>query len=211
MKKFCILFLLFQFIYAGGFTQEKDQHMTSDIVTAPENWGRESFDLPPSFVPDFGFTGLEEVRFAPGWDDSTNAQFWTYTFAWYLDGDINLTKQHLTNLLEDYFNGLTKTVGRNNRIEQEKIIPANAQFTRTDTSVYHHAFEGTVELFDVFFSHHLIKLRIKVKENYCSEIDKHLIVFSLSPKEFHDEVWRIFDDVASPKDCQALQQATRAH
>ena len=208
MKKLFAVPLLLLLVYLNCWAQEEPRSVTSDIVKAPENWGKESFALPPSFMTDSRFTGVEEVRFAPGWDDPSSSQFWTYTFAWYIDGDANLTGPRLEKILEDYFSGLTKSVGKDKGIEEGKIVKAKTQFTATPTSVYQQGFEGTVRLFDVFFTQNQVKLNAKVKGSYCAEIDKHLIVFSFSPKEFEDDVWEIFDDVESPENCQALQRAT---
>ena len=208
MRKFFVLPFLFLFMYLGCLAQEKERSVTSDVLKAPEGWSKESFALPTSFMTDSNFAGVEEVRFTPGWDDPSSSQFWTYTFAWYIDGDANLTGPRLEKILEDYFSGLTKSVGKDKGIEEGKIVKAKTQFTATPASVYQQVFEGTVRLFDVFFTQNHIELNVKVKGNYCAEIDKHLIVFSFSPKEFEDDVWEIFDDVQSPKNCQALQHAT---
>ena len=208
MKKPFILPPLLLFICTGCFAQEEGRSATSDIIRAPKSWRSESFALPPSFVADFGYTGVEEVRFAPGWDDPTGAQFWTYAFAWYLDGNANLTTPRLEELMEDYFSGLTKSVGRDNGIAPEKIVAAKAQFEATPAATYQDNFRGTVEFLDVFFTRNQIKLNAEVKANYCPELDKHLIVLSFSPQAFEDDVWKVFDDVQVPTDCPALQEVS---
>lgn len=207
MNKLLILPSLLLFGYVGCFAQESGS-ATSAILKAPDDWSQESFALPPTFVTDLDVVGVEEVRFAPGWADPASTQFWTYTFAWYLDGDAKLTEQRLEKLMEEYFTGLTQSVGSQNGIEKDKIIKANAQFTATATSADQPTFEGTVALFDVFFTQRLITLNAKVEVTHCSELDKQLILFSFSPQAFANEVWEVFNAVQSPKDCQVLQQAT---
>ena len=208
MKNPLVLFSLLLLVGPGCFAQQESHTATSDIIRAPEGWSSESFALPPSFAADFAVSGAEEVRFAPGWDDPASARFWTYTFSWYLDGDARLTEQRLEKLIEDYFSGLTKSVGRDNGIEQKKIVAAKAQFAAGQSSTYQNKFRGTVEFLDVFFTQQQIKLNVEVKGNYCPEIDKHLIVFSFSPQAFQDDVWKAFDNVQVPQDCPALQEVT---
>jgi hypothetical protein len=208
MNKNLVSSSLLLLISLGGFAQQKGHTATSDIIKAPKDWSSESFALPPSFATDFAMSGAEEVRFAPGWDNPASAQFWTYTFAWYLDGDARLTRQRLEKLVEDYFSGLTKSVGRDNGIAPEKIVAAKAQFATRQSSTFQENFRGTVTLLDVFFTRQQIKLNAEVKGNYCPEIDKHLIVFSFSPKAFQDDVWKAFDNVQVPQDCPALQEVT---
>ncbi len=192
----------------GCFAQSEDKHLTSDILSAPTDWGKESFDLPPPFVADFDIIGTEEVRFSPGWDDPSSAQFWTYTFAWYVDGDVGLTAPRLEALLVTYFSSLTQSVGRDKRIAKEKISSANAQFSATHSKGDQRIYRGYVKLFDAFFTQKQIRLNAEVRENYCPELNKHLIVLSFSPRKFGDVVWKTFDQVQSPKDCLALQQVT---
>ena len=128
MKNLLVLSSLLLLVGPGCFAQQEGHTATSDIIKAPKDWSSESFALPPSFATDFAVSGVEEVRFAPGWDDPDSDRFWTYTFAWYLDGDANLTEQRLEKLVADYFSGLTKSVGRDNGIMPEKIVAAKAQF-----------------------------------------------------------------------------------
>ncbi len=201
-KRFILPFL---FISLGCLAQPS---APSDLIKAPAGWSSESFALPPSFAPDFAVSGVEEVRFAPGWDDPASDRFWTYTFAWYSDGDANLTAQRLEELVEDYFSGLTKSVGRDNGMAPEKIVAVKAQFEATTASTYQDNFRGTVEFLDVFFTRNQVKLNAEVKANYCPELDKHLIVLSFSSQAFEDDVWKVFDDVQVPTDCPALQEVS---
>ena len=209
MKTLFVVSLLL-YLSTGGLAQQESSSATSALLRAPDDWGQESFALPPAFAPNFDISGVEEVRFAPGWADSTSTQFWTYTFAWYVDGDASLTEQRLATLVENYFGGLTRSVGKQNGIAPEKIARAEAQFTATEAADDQSAFEGTVALFDVFFTQRLITLNTKVKANYCAALDRQLILFSFSPQALANEVWQAFDAVQSPEDCLALQQAIAA-
>lgn len=206
MKKHFFLQLLFLLLHSSCIAQEKEVNGKAKLIEAPDDWSKESFSLPPSFASSIKFSGVEEVRFAPGWADKSSSEFWTYTFAWYLSGNAKLTENLLEELMEDYFNGLTVEVGKSNGIASESITKSTASFSSTKTRSNQQSFKGTIDLYDVFFTHKPINLKVKVKEFYCPEIDKHLIVFSFSPMEFDHKVWEIFTKVSSPEDCRQLEE-----
>ena len=47
------------------------------VLDAPEGWRAEIIDFPLSFAPEIDLTGFEDIRFSPGWADSTSIDFWT--------------------------------------------------------------------------------------------------------------------------------------
>ena len=34
------------------------------------------------------YSGVEDIRFAPGWGNAKSNEYWTYAFLWYLDGTV---------------------------------------------------------------------------------------------------------------------------
>ncbi len=83
------------------FGQERET-----ILSAPDNWKSEIIPFPLGFAPTIDFVGFEDLRFAPGWSDSTSQEFWTYTFAWYIEKDSGMTESRLTELFNSYYDGL---------------------------------------------------------------------------------------------------------
>lgn len=214
MNKPLSLLLLFLWLYASCLAQNAETGATTSILEAPADWGKESFSLPPAFAPGITFSGIEHVRFAPGWADSSSTQFWTYSFAWYIEGKQALTEKHLRQVTEDYFSGLTESVGKSNGLAAETISKAKASFTATKKVAGWQWYEGKIKFLDVFFSKKPIDLQVKVKESYCPQVNKHLIVFSFSPQAFDHQVWKLFDAVRSVQDCKELAQfpyQTRYH
>ncbi|QHT67294.1 hypothetical protein GXP67_11935 [Rhodocytophaga rosea] len=214
MHKTLLLVFYFLYLYASCQAQVKEIQASPSLLEAPADWGKESFSLPPSFAPSITFAGLEEVRFAPGWFDSSSIQFWTYSFAWYIEGKQALADKRLQQLTEDYFSGLSQSVGKINGLAAEAISKASASFTATNKVDGWQLFEGNVTFTDVFFSRKPIQLHIKVKESYCPQVDKHLLVFSSSPQVFDHQVWKIFDKVRTVQNCKELAQTpyhTRYH
>ncbi|HSB94662.1 MAG TPA: hypothetical protein VLC28_16175, partial [Flavitalea sp.] len=54
-------------------------------LMVPREWNVELFALPPDFAYTMNFKGIEDLRFAPGWGDSTRADYWSYAYLWWLD------------------------------------------------------------------------------------------------------------------------------
>jgi hypothetical protein len=205
------IFLLFIFLCLSTccLAQKNENKATLSFLEAPADWSKESFALPPSFAPGISFSGIEQVRFAPGWADSSSVQFWTYSFAWYIAGKQDLTEKRLKELMQSYFTGLSQSVGQSKGMAAEKITNSTASFTLTKKGDGRQSFEGKIQFFDVFFTKKPIGLQVKVKETYCPQVDKHLIVFFLSPQRFDSQVWKVFDQVRSARDCKELPQASQ--
>lgn len=208
MNKSVLLLFLFLWSYSCCLAQKKDNKAALSLLEAPADWSKESFALPPSFAPDINFSGIEQVRFAPGWADSSSVQFWTYSFAWFVEGKQELTEKRLKELMQSYFTGLSQSVGQSKGIAAEKITKATASFTLTKKGDGTQSFEGKIQFFDVFFSRKLIELQVKAKEIYCSQVDKHLMVFFFSPQRFDSQVWKGFDQIRSVRDCKELPQTS---
>lgn len=175
-----------------------------NILQAPNNWKKETFTFPLDFAPKLQFTGIEEAIFTPGWSDKTSPEFWTYSFVWYVDGNLELAEDKLQTFIGDYFNGLTQTVGTGKGMKKEAISNAFAIFMEKERINNWQHFEGKVQLFDVFFSEQEIRLNTKVKALYCEDVNKHLVLFSFARKAFDDKIWKVFDNVQTIDDCLAL-------
>lgn len=200
MNQYITLFFCLLLASLNSFAQTEKVN----ILEAPKDWKKESFSFPLDFAPKLNFTGIEEARFAPGWSDKTSEEFWTYSFAWYVDGKIDLTENRLEELTAIYFNGLTQMVGTSKGMKSESITAATAIFMDKTVIGDWQSFEGKVQLFDVFFSEQIIRLNVRVKALYCEQLDKHLVVFSFAPKAFDDKIWQVFEEVETVTDCATL-------
>jgi len=200
MKKYIFFTFCLLLITVNNFAQTKQ----INILETPKDWKKESFTFPLDLAPKLNFTGIEEARFAPGWSDKTSDEFWTYSFAWYVDGNINLTEQKLQELTAIYFNGLTQVVGESKGLKAAQVTNAIAIFMDKSQHEDWQSFEGKVQLFDVFFSEQEVRLNAKVKALYCEDLNKHLVVFSFAPKAFDDKIWQVFDEVKTIADCASL-------
>lgn len=159
------------------------------VLSAPETWPSELFPFPLSFAPSLDYHGFEDIRFTPGWRDSTSNNVWTYTFVWVIDERLDLTPAKLSANVNAYFDGLMKVnfADENDPNKPEKTI---SEFEETDLG-----FRGEISVHDAFISNKTMKLFCEVSEIYCNLERKNIITFKFSQKEFGDEIWTLFDNV----------------
>jgi hypothetical protein len=83
----------------------------AEVLPAPGDWRRESFDFPLAFAPAIGLEGNEQVRFAPGWSAFTSERGFSYVFLWDVKEVAGpaLTVKGLEFALRVYFDGLVET------------------------------------------------------------------------------------------------------
>jgi hypothetical protein len=74
MKKLlCLLFLSFSLF---SFCQKEEK-----IELIDSNWAQEIIKIPFWFAPEINYNGVEDIRFAKGWEDIKSDGFWALVFA----------------------------------------------------------------------------------------------------------------------------------
>ncbi len=192
-KKSVLILLLFTVGNMLTYGQENES-----ILSAPDNWQREILPFPLSFAPAIDFVGFEDLRFSPGWSDSTSQEFWAYSFAWYIEMDSALTESKLTESFNLYYDGLMG-VDLNNQADTINSNPLERTlglFVKTNAG-----FSGKMRVYDAFFTKDYMTLNIKVKESFCPKRNKQIIQCDISPKAFDHAVWKIFNDVRLTVKC----------
>jgi len=179
-KKSCILFCFMIFgIICNG---QQDQKSDDLLLAIKDSWRSERLTFPISFAPSLDYDGIEEVRFAAGWQDKNSPEFWTYTFLWYLDTNPELTKRKLRYDLAAYFDGLMNLVSDG----KSKNFPSEVTVKRIGNSAF---YEGEARIYDAFFTKDMITLHVSIEEQYCKLDDKYTVLFRFSPKETDDAIW----------------------
>ena len=114
MKYAVIIFLLTSplFSFCQSTTEEFDSKKWEPPYNLdfPLGWGIERFLIPISFAPKIPYRGVEDIRFTPGWGKAESADYWSYVFLWYLDGQHKLTAKIVENNLKKYYSGLVKAI-----------------------------------------------------------------------------------------------------
>lgn len=168
------------------------------ILSAPDNWQSEIIPFPLSFAPEIDFVGYEDLRFSPGWSDSTSQEFWSYTFVWFIEMYSAMTESKLAESFNIYYDGLMG-VDLNNQADtthSNQLDKTLCLFVKTNVG-----FSGKMRVYDAFFTKDYMTLNIKVKESFCPETNKQIILCHISPKVFDDKVWQIFNDVSLNVKC----------
>ncbi|MBT1702233.1 hypothetical protein [Chryseosolibacter indicus] len=168
-------------------------------LPCPKGWSTESFKLPVDFAPNIPYSGIEELRFSPGWGTPGNEELWSYCYLWWIDGEVEVTASNLKNHLEDYYNGLVSRNVASRKIETSKVVPTKARFKQvTDASGNY--FVGTVSMLD-YMSEKPIVLNIKVNKTFCKEHNKEAVFFSISPQSKEHRVWKELDQIWAGFQC----------
>lgn len=192
-KKAILVLIFFTINSVISFSQEMET-----ILSAPDNWQSEIIPFPLGFAPAIDFVGFEDLRFSPGWSDSTSQEFWAYSFVWYIEKDSAMTERKLTESFNSYYDGLMG-VDLNNQPDtttSNQLDKTLSLFIKTNEG-----FLGKMNVYDAFFTKDYITLNIKVKESFCPKMNKQIILCDISPKAFGHEVWRIFDVVKLKVNC----------
>lgn len=187
------MLVLFAISSTISFCQEQET-----VLTAPENWQSEIIPFPMGFAPAIDFVGFEDLRFAPGWNDSDSEEFWTYCFVWYIETYEAMTESKLTESFNSYYDGLMGVTMKNqaDTTNSNQLDKSLCLFIKTKES-----FIGKIRTYDRFFTKDYITLNIKVKEEFCPKMNKQIIFCDISAKAFDDAVWEIFDDVTLKVNC----------
>jgi len=186
-RKPVLVLILFTINSIITFGQEKES-----VLSAPDNWIAEIIPFPLGFAPSIDFVGFEDLRFAPGWKDSTSQEFWAYTFVWYIEKEAPMTESKLTESFNSYYDGLMGVDVRNqaDSTNSNHLDKTLCLFVKTNEG-----FTGKMRVYDRFFTKDYMTLNIKVRESFCPKTNKQIIFCDISPMAIDHEVWKIFDDV----------------
>ncbi len=178
--------------------QEKENEPET-ILTSPDDWGIEVIPFPLGFAPSIDMVGIEDIRFAPGWPDSTHQNFWTYSFAWYIDTYGAMTEDKLTKFFNAYYDGLND-IDHHNRQDTAKVnqMPKTVSlFVKTEEG-----FTGKMYTYDRFTTKAYFTLNVKVTEQFCTKTKKQIVRCDISPRPIDHKVWEIFKNVKIKEVCE---------
>lgn len=187
-----ILLASFQCISPGVQAQAPSASFKLPI---PTGFTTEEFPLPPDFAPTFTYKGVEEIRFHPGWGDSTSKGYWSYTYLWWLEGTPVINEAALTSNLKAYYDGL---VGRNitsRKIPAEKVVPTVVSIKEARSKGNDKAtFTGTVSMLDYMTQRPMV-LHAVIHVKDAGKSGKTAVIIEVSPQQTGGDVWKQLDEV----------------
>jgi len=187
-----LILLLFCLAATQSFAQTAEQFdgpaWKPPYNLSMDGWGIERFPIPIDFAPEIAYKGVEDIRFTKGWGDIKNPEYWSYAFAWCLDGSPIITTDSIVRNLNLYYDGL---IARN--IAKRNIPAAMVFKTRTTlkkvapVGADNATFEGTISMLD-YMGKKPMKLNVTVHLKKCGT--KTILFHQLSPQAASSSVWK---------------------
>ena len=182
---------------AAGAAPAADSSFTLPV---PDGWRTETIPFPLEFAPSLPYSGVEELRFAPGVFVPASEEFWTYAFCWWLPEDTFLDSQLLEGDLATYFAGLTASVTESEHFAADDPRFAIDLVPERDGD-HAHRWAGTAEIFDAFATHTQITLNLDVEAIPCPDAGAVALLFLASPQPAGHVVWRTLQSVRAGFSC----------
>jgi hypothetical protein len=159
-------------------------------LATPKGWDKEHFSIPISFAPSIKYKGAEDIRFAPGWGNSTSNDYWAYVFLWSLEGAPTINEKIIEQNLTAYYNGLIASNVQRLKIPNRKIFPTKATIEKIATAANDSAtFSGHILMLD-YMTLDSMQLNCMVHLKACSSKTKTFLLHEISPKPLTDSVWQ---------------------
>lgn len=144
-------------------------------------WARETIELPPSFALDMP-SGVEELRFPPGWRDPASDKFWSYAIVMHIDEPAPTTAR-LEEITKIYYTGLMSAFGVGNTVESP---PNEVDVSLEQTADHQH--RGTMRLVDGFATFKPIIINLKASTRAKTDTSS-TIEFRASPQSDAHAIW----------------------
>ena len=159
----------------------------------PDGWRKETIFFPLGFAKELPFSGVEEIRFAPGMFKPGEEGFWSYAFVWWLDGRPSLGAGELEGALKRYFAGLITDVAKEKGypIDPSRFAASVHAVPQPPAKLGHavSAFAGTVDSYDAFATGEPIVLNVEVWVWDCGNAGKRVAMVLASPKPESERIW----------------------
>ena len=173
--------------------------------SVPGDWQMDlRYPFPLPWSPSIDHKGLEDLAFAPGFDDLSSPEYHSYLIVWWLEGSTPLTAQGLENDMVAYFRGLAEQRGRNNHFTPDltKVAAAyhaSEQGPRSFGGEPAKGFSGSVTLYDRHGS--VIVLHSEVVTSVCPADGHRAVFFSMSKEPRPAALWTQLDTVRDGFKC----------
>lgn len=150
---------------------------------ARPEWITETIPFPLGFAPDIDLRGVERLRFAPQFYDTTAPGYFTYAFVWLVEPPAaTVDAAWLSTQLGRYFDGLCRATA-DEHVAGCDAHPARAELVASETRTFElagtTAWQATLELFDGFKANQPLRLDGTIEVGTCGT--QLVIAAALSP------------------------------
>lgn len=169
-------------------TIKRDKVYKGDLLETETTWGQEIFTFPIKFAKNIDFKGIEDARFPQGWLKTDSSEFWSYTFAWNINLNEELTAQQLEEYMRKYYDGLSADVNK----EQDRLLDKTvANFHKNSDG----SFTGQAIIHDSFVTKKSLTLNFKITQKRCVDKQRSIVKFLISPADYNNEIWSTLDKI----------------
>ncbi|APY07336.1 hypothetical protein BWZ20_03035 [Winogradskyella sp. J14-2] len=176
-RDFVLISAVFCFSFSLSQTDKSENLLIVDSL-----WTKEVFKFPIHFAPKIDYNGFEEAYFPNDWSNQDSLEYWSYAFAWSINGNTVINETTLERDLKLYFDGLMNVVNKDKTIE---IPETFAVFLPTSKN----NFRGKIRLYNAFHTKEIMILNVLVSTFSCTEQDRTIVLFRFSPSSFEDKIW----------------------
>lgn len=180
------------------FTQCDKGNTEKNLLQAPDDWRGEVIKFPLDFANSLHYSGVEYIRFAPGWGKENATDYFSYAFLWQIDQNPKLSAQKLESEMELYYDGLMNMVSEKEPGKFKEPFASKAFFEKVNDSVY----VGKIITYDAFTTKKEVDLNAIVDYRFCKGINKHLVLFNVSPKPLEHQIWKKLNLIDIQTDCK---------
>lgn len=145
------------------------------------DWARETIELPPGFASSMP-SGVEELRFPPGWRDPDSDNFWSYAIVLRID-EPTPTTARLAELTDIYYTGLMSAFG----VGRDPESPPNEVDVELEPAT-DHQHRGTMRLVDGFATFETILINLKAR-THADSATESIIELRASPQPDEHGIW----------------------
>ena len=166
-------------------------------LAAPEGWGGETIELPPSFARDMKLKGSEHIRFAPGMMKPASDSFFSYAFVFELQSKPDLTGAVVKDEFLKYYRGLCKKVldGKAPDVDPSQFT-LELQRLKSDAKPQPNEkdadapvlYTGTLDWVEPFATKKPQKLNLEIRT--WARNDRNYIFACVSPKARDTAIWK---------------------
>lgn len=170
----------------------------------PGSWRNERWDFPLAWSPQLPYRGLEDLGFAPDFDDTTSPHYHTYYFLWWLEGTVPITRAGLQSDLSAYFRGIAEERGRNYKFTPDLSrvsvgFDADPKGAAGFGGQPAKSFRGRVTFYDTHGK--VISLHSEVVSAVCPGSNHTAAFFGLSQEAPGAAIWKQIDAIRDSFQC----------
>ncbi len=189
---------------------QMDRERTKFFWDEPKGWENYGFPFPLYLSNEVKHEGHEELRLMPGFFNHDSQELWSYGFAWWLKDARPVNLETLSDDLPKYYRGLcavdgVKTLKLDSaryvaRIKLDSPTPQSPLANMPD----YQAFRAEVDSYECLSKTakgESIVLNFRIQSFTCSDPQRRVALFAISPKPDDDPIWKILSNLTHSFRC----------